>query len=80
MPSLRFLADESCDYLIVRSLRAAGHDVIAVVDEGEQSVDAAVIDQAYVDQRILLTLASIYPAGHTTAANQRQNALTKRSG
>ena len=55
MPSLRFLADESCDYLIVCSLRAAGHDVIAVVDEGEQSVDAAVIDQAYVDQRILLT-------------------------
>lgn len=55
MLSLRFLADESCDYLIVRSLRAAGHDVIAVVDEGEQSVDAAVIDQAYVDRRILLT-------------------------
>lgn len=26
-----------------------------MVDEGEQSVDAAVIDQAYVDRRILLT-------------------------
>lgn len=55
MPSLRFLADESCDYLVVRTLRSAGHDVVAVVDERQQSVDAAVIEQAYADQRILLT-------------------------
>jgi predicted nuclease of predicted toxin-antitoxin system len=55
MCRLRFLADESCDYLIVQTLRAAGHDVVAVVDEGERSVDAAVIDQAYAEERILLT-------------------------
>jgi len=55
MAARRFLADESCDSLVVRSLRAAGHDVVAVVDQGERSVDAAVIDQAYVDDRILLT-------------------------
>jgi len=30
---VRFLADESCDFAVVRALRAAGHDVApAVVD------------------------------------------------
>jgi len=27
---LRFLADESCDFAVVRALRADGHDVLAV--------------------------------------------------
>ena len=52
---MRFLVDESCDYLVVSTLRDAGHNVVAVVDERERSVDAAVIDQAYADDRILLT-------------------------
>jgi hypothetical protein len=30
MAGLRFLADESCDFTVVRSLRAAGYDVLAV--------------------------------------------------
>ncbi|MFM7036041.1 MAG: DUF5615 family PIN-like protein [Planctomycetia bacterium] len=55
MPAFRFLADESCDYLVVRTLRSAGHDVMAVVDEQQRSVDEAVIDQAFADSRILLT-------------------------
>jgi predicted nuclease of predicted toxin-antitoxin system len=55
MPTIRFLADESCDYLIVSTLRAAGHDVLAIVDTGERSVDTDVIDQAYAEKRILLT-------------------------
>lgn len=29
-PPLRFLADESCDFAIVRALRADGFDVLAV--------------------------------------------------
>jgi hypothetical protein len=28
--TLRFLADESCDFAIVRALRAQGYDVLAV--------------------------------------------------
>ena len=28
--ALRFLADESCDFAIVRALRAEGYDVLAV--------------------------------------------------
>jgi len=29
---MRFLADESCDFGVVRALRAAGHDVVAVAE------------------------------------------------
>jgi hypothetical protein len=27
---VRFLADESCDFAVVRALRSAGHDVLAI--------------------------------------------------
>jgi hypothetical protein len=29
---MRFLADESCDFAVVRALRSAGHDVLAVAE------------------------------------------------
>jgi hypothetical protein len=29
---MRFLADESCDFRVVRVLRAAGHDVKAIIE------------------------------------------------
>jgi hypothetical protein len=29
---VRFLTDESCDFAVVRVLRAAGHDVVAIAD------------------------------------------------
>ncbi|MBI3080243.1 MAG: DUF5615 family PIN-like protein, partial [candidate division NC10 bacterium] len=29
---MRFLADESCDFAVVRALRAAGHDVVAIAE------------------------------------------------
>jgi len=31
---MRFLADESCDFRVVRALRAAGHDVMAIAETG----------------------------------------------
>src|SRR5687767_11049488 len=52
---MRFLADESCDFAIVRALRAAGHDVLAVVDVSPRAADPNVIDLAVRDNRILLT-------------------------
>ena len=55
MPELRFLADESCDYSVVRILRTDGHDVLAVSDKLTRSVDRELIDQAQQEQRILLT-------------------------
>ncbi len=53
--SLRFLADESCDFAVVRALRAEGYDVLAVSEEMPRSDDRALIHQANEQKRILLT-------------------------
>lgn len=53
--SLRFLADESCDFAIVRALRADGYDVLAVGEFTQRSDDRELIEQAYSENRILLT-------------------------
>jgi predicted nuclease of predicted toxin-antitoxin system len=52
---LRFLADESCDFAIVRALRAAGYDVFAVSEVTSRSDDRSLIEQAGREKRILLT-------------------------
>lgn len=52
---MQFLADESCDYAVVRALRDAGHDVFAVSDVMQRSVDRDLIELAGDQQRILLT-------------------------
>ncbi|MDH7486446.1 MAG: DUF5615 family PIN-like protein [Anaerolineae bacterium] len=52
---MRFLADESCDFAVVRALRAEGHDVFAVCEAMRRSDDGELIEQAYREQRILLT-------------------------
>jgi predicted nuclease of predicted toxin-antitoxin system len=52
---MRFLADESCDFILVRELRAAGHDVLAVSEITPRAEDSEVIDLALRGKRILLT-------------------------
>jgi len=52
---LRFLADESCDFAVVRALRAEGYDVVAVSEVAQGSRDREVIAEAGRTQRILLT-------------------------
>jgi predicted nuclease of predicted toxin-antitoxin system len=52
---LRFMADESCDFAVVRALRAEGYDVLAVAEVAPRSVDREVIEQASRDNRVLLT-------------------------
>lgn len=52
---MRFLADESGDFLVVRVLRAAHHDVIAVADIHPGADDDAVLALARSDSRTLLT-------------------------
>lgn len=52
---MRFLADESCDFAVVRALRGAGHDVVAVGDVKPGAPDEAVISLAVRESRILLT-------------------------
>ncbi len=50
-----FLADESCDFAVVRALRGAGHDVLAVADVSPRADDEQVLELARQEQRILLT-------------------------
>jgi len=53
--SLRFLADESCDFAVVRALRAECHDGLVVSETMQRSIDWALIQQANHEKRILLT-------------------------
>ena len=52
---LRFFADESCDFAIVRGLRSIGYDVRAVVEDMPGVPDPAVLKAAVSENRILLT-------------------------
>jgi len=51
---MRFLADESCDFTIVRALRAAGHNVLAVAELAPSAGDPDILRLALAEQRILL--------------------------
>ena len=53
--TLRFLADESCDFGIVRALRAGGHDVLAIGERTSRSDDTELLRLAHSENRILLT-------------------------
>lgn len=51
---MRFLADESCDFAVVRALRVAGHDVAAIAEEQPGLADRDVIARAESENRIVL--------------------------
>ena len=52
---MQFLADESCDFAVVRALRAAGHDVTTAADLMGGADDTVVAGLAVSEARILLT-------------------------
>ena len=52
---MRFLADECCDFAAVRRLRGEGHDVLAVSEFQQRSVDGELLELALREDRILLT-------------------------
>ena len=52
---MKFLADESCDFAVVRTLRDAGYEVLAISDVSPGASDDAVIALAAQENRILLT-------------------------
>ena len=52
---MHFLADESCDFAVVRALRAAGHDVKAVAEVALGAADEVVLELASRERRVLLT-------------------------
>ena len=53
--AILFLADESCDFTVVRALRSAGHDVKAIVEEYPGAPDKKVMRIGIEEGRILLT-------------------------
>lgn len=52
---MRFLADESCDFIVVRALRFAGHDVLSVAESARGATDPVVLGLAREQGRVLLT-------------------------
>lgn len=53
--TLRFLADENCDFVVVRALRTRGYDVYAVAEVTSRSDDSELLSQAFREKRILIT-------------------------
>ena len=52
---MRFLADESCDFVVVTALRTVGHGVSAIVEIRPGAEDEAVLALARSEGRVLLT-------------------------
>jgi predicted nuclease of predicted toxin-antitoxin system len=52
---MQFLADESCDFAVVRALRVAGHDVLVAAEILPRAEDQDVLRMALDEGRILLT-------------------------
>jgi predicted nuclease of predicted toxin-antitoxin system len=52
---IKFLADESCDFTVVRTLRSADYDVVAVAESLPSTPDVEVLRFAVEEERILLT-------------------------
>lgn len=69
---MRFLADESCDFAVVRTLREAGYDVTAAAELLSGAPDAVVAGLAVDEARVLLTEDKdfgqlVYATGHATS-------------
>jgi len=52
---MNFLADESCAGPVIRALRQAGHDVIAICEVAKGSPDEHVLRRALDEGRVLIT-------------------------
>lgn len=52
---ITFMADESCDFAVVRRLRASGYNVLAVAEEFPSAPDLQVLKCVVDEKRIILT-------------------------
>jgi hypothetical protein len=52
---MNFLADESCAGPVIRALREAGHDVVAVAEVAKGATDEQVLERALNEKRVLIT-------------------------
>jgi hypothetical protein len=48
---IKFLADESCDFLVVRTLRSAEYDVLSVAESFPSASDQQVLRHAAKEKR-----------------------------
>jgi len=53
--SLSFLADESCDFSVIRALRSVGHSVKAIAEISPSLPDEMVLELAVAENRLLIT-------------------------
>jgi hypothetical protein len=52
---MNFVADESCAGPVVRALREAGHDVVAIAEVAKGATDEEVLNRALNEKRLLIT-------------------------
>jgi predicted nuclease of predicted toxin-antitoxin system len=69
---VELVADESCAGPVIRALRAAGHDVLAIAESATGASDEAVIVRALSEGRVLITEDRdfgelVYARGHSAA-------------
>lgn len=67
---MHFLADESCDFSVVRALRSVGHDVIAIAEVSPREEDDDVRERAVGGSRVLITEDKDF--GQLAYANMRR--------
>jgi predicted nuclease of predicted toxin-antitoxin system len=52
---MNFMADESCAGPVIRALRDAGHDVVAIAEVARGATDEQVLEHALNEKRVLIT-------------------------
>ena len=52
---MNFMADESCAGPVIRALREAGHDVVAISEVAKGATDEQVLERALNEKRVLIT-------------------------
>ena len=52
---MNFVADESCALPVIRALREAGHDVLAIAEMAPGASDDRVLECALEENRVLIT-------------------------
>ncbi len=69
---MNFVADESCAAPVIRALREAGHDVVAIAEVAPGTTDDQVLERALHEKRVLITEDSdfgelVYGRGRSSA-------------
>ncbi len=69
---MKLLADESCAGPVIRALRAAGHDLVAIAEVRAGARDEAVIELALSEARVVITEDRdfgelVFARGHSSA-------------